>query len=57
MKELFSGDDRRRDPTVAFVRRRSDVTLLERSIGVVCTSAHLTIRCGVASCQRRVDWS
>ena len=29
----------------------------EDSIGVVCTSAFLTIRCGVASCQRRVDWS
>ena len=29
----------------------------EDSIGVVCTSAFLTIRCGVASCQRRDDWS
>ena len=29
----------------------------EDSIGVVCTSAFLTIRCGVASFQRRVDWS
>ena len=29
----------------------------EDSIGVVRTSAFLTIRCGVASCQRRDDWS
>ena len=55
MKGVVSGDDRR-DP-VAFVKRRSDVTLLEDSIGVVRTSAFLTIRCGVASCQRRDDWS